>query len=123
MIPMKRIIFIRTGFIIIGGSVHSCKEALDIENTQSLSDLAVWNSETSADMYVTASYKTFSDVSQVAESRNIYYDSYSDLMKSTSWDQYTHGYNKSLLQESAFTTGSAGAFDVWADLYGNRIRR
>jgi hypothetical protein len=104
-------------------SLQGCKQALDIENTQNLSDLAVWSSQTAADMYVTAAYKTFTDVSQVANSRGQYFDSYSDLMKSTSWDQYNHGYNKALLQASSFVTGSAGPLDSWSNVYTERIRR
>lgn len=120
---MKRYFLALMAVIITGGSLLSCKDALDIDNTESLSDFAVWNSETSADMYVTAAYKTFSDISQVAESRTRYYDSYSDLTKSTSWDLYNHPYNKALLQASSFNTGSAGAFEEWEDIYSNRIRR
>jgi hypothetical protein len=104
-------------------ALQGCKEALDIENTQNLSDLAVWSSQNAADMYVTASYKTFTDVSQVANSRGQYFDSYSDLMKSTSWDQYNHGYNKALLQASSFVRGSAGPLDAWSEVYTERIRR
>lgn len=107
--------------VTFGLGVASCN-VLDLNDTTTLSDLAVWNTEKAADMYVTASYKTFTDVSQVANSRSQYYDSYSDLMKSTSWDQYGHAYNKSLLQINAFTSGSAGAFECWNDVYV-RIRR
>lgn len=110
-------------FVSLALAMHSCKDPLEIENTQNLSDLAVWNSENAADMYVTASYKTFTDVSQVANSRNVFYDSYSDIMKSTSWDMYNHAYNKALLQSSAFASGSAGAFEVWNSVYSDRIRR
>lgn len=107
--------------VVISLGVSSCN-VLDLNDTSSLSDLAVWNSEISADMYVTASYKTFTDISQVANSRSAFYDSYSDLTKSTSWDQYTHTYNKALLQASSFTSGGAGAFECWNDVYV-RIRR
>jgi len=111
-------------FLLVLGTInlHGCHEALEIEDTQNLSDLAVWSSEDAADLYVTASYKTFSDVSQVANSRHQYFDSYSDLMKSTSWDQYNHSYNKALLQSTSFVTGSAGAFESWSAVY-DRIRR
>lgn len=101
--------------------VASC-DVLDLNDTTVLSDLAVWNTESATEMYITAAYKTFTDVSQVANSRSVYYDSYSDLMKSTAWDLYSHQYNKALLQASAFTTGSAGAFECWSDVYA-RIRR
>jgi hypothetical protein len=101
----------------------SCNdEALDLYNTKEISDLAIWSTENAAEMYITASYKTITDVSQVANSRTQYFDSYSDIMKSTSWDLYNHAYNKALLQLSAFTTGNAGAFECWGDAYG-RIRR
>lgn len=110
-------------FAIIGLGLISCNDdALNLNDTTKISDLAVWNTQQSADMYITASYKTFSDVSQVANSRGAYYDSFSDLTKSTSWDQYSHPYNKALMQTSAFATGSAGAFECWNDVY-TRIRR
>lgn len=111
--------FIGTAMFCLG--LVSC-DVLDLNDTSVLSDIAVWNSEAAADMYITASYKTFTDVSQVYNSRKVFYDSYSDLMKSTSWDQYSHSYNKVLLQANSFSTGSAGAFECWEDVYG-RIRR
>ena len=118
---MKKIIIFLLSIAVIG--VSSCNdEALDLNNTREISDQAIWSTENAAEMYITAAYKTFTDVSQVANSRSQYYDSYSDLMKSTSWDQYNHAYNKALLQVSAFSTGSAGAFECWSDAYG-RIRR
>ncbi|GBU07345.1 hypothetical protein AwDysgo_06760 [Bacteroidales bacterium] len=103
-------------------SLWSCNDVLNLDNTEILSDLAIWSTEKSAELYITASYKTFTDVSQVANSREQFHDSYSDLMKSTSWDQYNHHYNKSLLQVSSFSTGSAGAHECWEDVY-TRIRR
>jgi len=108
--------------VALGLTMFSCTDVLDINNTREISDQAIWSTEEAAEMYVTASYKTFTDVSQVANSRNVFYDSYTDLTKSTSWDQYNHPYNKSLLQVSAFSTGSAGAFECWNDVY-TRIRR
>lgn len=109
---------------ILGFYLSSCVEdVLDIDDTKNLSDLAIWSTEGAAEMYITAVYKTFTDVSQVANSRHQFFDSYSDIMKSTSWDIYGHPYNKSLLQASAFTTGSAGAFECWSHVYNDRIRR
>lgn len=97
-------------------------EALDLNKTTAISNQAVWSTESAAEQYITASYKTFTDVSQVGSSRTDFYDSYSDLMKSTSWDQYNHQYNRVLLHESGFSTGSAGAFECWSSCY-TRIRR
>lgn len=116
-IAIKNLMFI----VAVYFGLSSCN-VLDINDTSTLSDQAIWSSETAADMYVTASYKTFTDVSQVGNSRDCFYDSYSDIMKSTSYDQYGHNYNKALLLESAFSTGSAGAFECWDAVY-DRIRR
>jgi hypothetical protein len=122
-VKMKKRILILFSVVTLMISIQSCKKALDIDDTKNLSDLAMWSTESAADMYITASYKTFTDASQVANSRGQFYDSYSDLMKSTAWDVYNHGYNKSLLQASAFSTGSAGAFESWSTIYAERIRR
>lgn len=119
---MKKTKFILLSVVAALLTFSSCEDVTDLDNTKEVSNLAVWSSQEAADMYITAAYKTFSDVSQVSESRHQYFDSYSDLMKSTSWDQYGHGYNKSLLQESAFSKGGAGALDCWAGVY-ERIRR
>jgi len=102
--------------------MSSCNDVLDLDNTEDMSDVAIWSTEKAAELYITAAYKTFTDDSQVANSRSKYYDSYSDIMKSTSWDQYNHHYNKALLQASSFRTGSAGAHECWSDVY-TRIRR
>lgn len=120
---MKNIMLRVCMLALMGMAMQACNDPLEIENTENLSDLAVWSTENAADMYVTAAYNTFKDVSQVASSREQYFDSYSDLMKSTSWDQYNHGYNKALLQTSAFVTGSAGSLENWSDVYTERIRR
>ncbi len=69
--------------VVLTVGIVSC-DVLDVNNTARLSDQAIWSTESAAENYITASYKVFSDVSQVAESRTQYYDSYSDLMKSTS---------------------------------------
>lgn len=117
----KRTLKTLIGAVALSLGMASC-DVLDLNDTTVLSDLAVWNTESAAEMYITAAYKTFTDVSQVANSRSVFYDSYSDLMKSTAWDQYNHQYNKALLQNNAFATGSAGAFECWSDVY-ERIRR
>jgi len=119
---MNKKIVLFLSIVALCFSTFSCTDVTDLNNTTEISDQAIWSTEEAAEMYITASYKTFTDVSQVSNSRNVFYDSYTDLTKSTSWDQYNHPYNKSLLQASAFTTGSAGAFECWSDAY-TRIRR
>lgn len=119
------IIFLFVIALSIGA--FSCEDVLDINDTTKLSDQAIWSSEKSADEYVTASYKTITDVSQVFNSRYQYFDSYSDIMKSTDWITYAP-YNRALLNSNEFSTGSAGPLDCWAnkgdgtDCY-TRIRR
>ena len=119
MMNKNVIIFISIVYLSI--SVVSCVDVLDINDTTKLSDVAVWSSEKSADEYVTASYKTITDVSQVFNSRMQYYDSYSDIMKSTDW-AIQAPYNRALLNVTEFATGSAGPLECWVDVYV-RIRR
>ena len=108
--------------LVFGLTTFSCVDVLDLNNTKQTPDTEVWRTETSADMLITSVYRTISDISQVENSRTQFYDSYSDLMKSTSWTSYNHNYNRVLLEASAFATGSAGAFECWSDVYV-RIRR
>ncbi len=119
---MKKVLHITIAALFVIAATSCNDLVLNLENSQSLDDEAIWSSETSADNYITASYKTFSDVSQVAESRTKYFDSFSDIMKSTSWDQYNHGYNSTLLSLNGFRTGSAGSLECWDEVY-TRIRR
>ena len=118
---MKKRIIIYLSAIALSLCTFSCIDVVDLNDTEKVSDLAVWSTELAAEMYITASYKTITDVSQVFNSRREYYDSYSDLMKSTDWDTYAP-YNRALLRANEFGTGSAGPLDCWTDAY-TRIRR
>lgn len=107
------------------GGMTSCNDVLDINDESTFSDMVVWSSPETADMYITASYKTFFDYANMAQeqdNRCKFYDSYSDLTKSSSWDQFNHPFNKALLQPSAFNETGAGAFECWSSSY-TRIRR
>ncbi|MDR1681290.1 MAG: RagB/SusD family nutrient uptake outer membrane protein [Prevotellaceae bacterium] len=118
---MKKIIVL-TGVFVLGLALLSCnKEVLELNNTREVSDQAIWSTEMAAEMYITASYKGFTDLSALVDSRSKYYDSYSDITKSTTWELYNHPYNKTLL-EGNIQTGGAGPFECWSDAYG-RIRR
>lgn len=100
-------------------SATSCNDVLDINDTKTFGDLAVWSSQNNADAYVTAAYKSFNDQSNVYN-RARYYDNYSDLMKSPYWWNYV--YNQALLDPSEFSRGNASLFGCWDDVYG-RIKR
>lgn len=99
----------------------SCTDVLDVNDTGKLSDQAIWSNTDAADAYITASYKIFTDDTQLKNLRTKFWDSFSDITKSPSWDQYGHPYNAFLLQGVTNGDGGAGALECWSDEY-NRIR-
>lgn len=100
-------------------ATSSCNDVLDINDTSTFGDLAVWSSQDNADAYVTAAYKSFNDQSIVAN-RDKFYDNYSDIMKSPYW--WIGTYNRALFEQSRFGKGNADLFDCWTAVYG-RIKR
>ena len=101
----------------------SCSDVIDLNPGDRFTPATVWSSTTTVDSYVLGLYSTFSSSCEFygTGSPNLT-DAYSDILKSGSWDQYNHSYNRSLFQESAFNSTSAGAFECWSTHYG-RIRR
>ena len=101
----------------------SCSDVIDLNPGDRFSPATVWSSTTTVDSYVLELYSIFSSSCEFygTGSPNLT-DAYSDILKSGSWDQYNHSYNRSLFQESAFNSTSAGAFECWSTHYG-RIRR
>lgn len=99
-----------TAFVVL---TTSCNDVLDLNDTKTFGDMAIWSSQSTADGYVTAAYKTFNDQSNVYQ-RERYYDNYSDLMKSPYW--WVYPYNRQLLEANDFYSGSAGLFSCWADV-------
>lgn len=124
----------RTKYLIISAAfvaLCSCS-VLDIDPTDRYSAATVWGSEESVDSYVYGFYGFLRESVEfnpsLSEYRNdcaCFTDAYSDIIKSSSWDQYGHSYNKALLEESTFTSSDAGPLDCWSGDYGcyNRIRR
>ena len=106
---------------MIGSIVTSCNDVLDVNRTDVVSDQAIWGSVESADAYITASYKIFTEDTQLKNCRNRFWDSYSDIIKSSSWDQYGHPYNTFLLQGVTSGEHGAGALECWETQY-SRIR-
>lgn len=102
--------------------MSSCNDILDVNNTTQISDEAVWNNEDAAEGYVMASYQTFGDHANLYNVATRFYDGYSDLMKSTSYDQYEHMYNKAYVLTNIFSKNNAGPFGVWSQAY-TRIKR
>ena len=101
----------------------SCSDVIDLNPGDRFSPATVWSSTTTVDSYVLGLYSIFSSSCEFygTGSPNLT-EAYSDILKSGSWDQYNHSYNRSLFQESAFNSTSAGAFECWSTHY-ERIRR
>lgn len=101
----------------------SCSDVIDLNPGDRFTPATVWSSTTTVDSYVLGLYSIFSSSCEFygTGSPNLT-DAYSDILKSGSWDQYNHSYNRSLFQESAFNSTSAGAFECWSTHY-ERIRR
>ncbi|MBD5214173.1 MAG: RagB/SusD family nutrient uptake outer membrane protein [Bacteroidales bacterium] len=106
---------------VLAAGMTSCDDVLDVNREDVASDTAIWSSVDIADMYITASYKIFTEDTQLKNCRNRFWDSYSDIMKSSSWDQYGHPYNSFLLQGISNGENGAGALECWSTQY-NRIR-
>ncbi len=100
----------------------SCNDELNLRSTTQFIPEDIWGNENAADGYVIASYQTFADHSNFNVDGNKFYDAFSDIAKSTSWDQYEHMYNKSWMLSNTFGKNSAGPFNCWETEYG-RIKR
>lgn len=99
----------------------SCNDVLNIDPSDRFSPASVWENEQALEHYVYGFYGLFKDNVEVYNAAN-FTDAYSDIMKSSSWDQYNHSYNYALLQSTYFNSDDAGPFSCWSGNY-NRIRR
>lgn len=119
----KTIFFMAAGAMLLGFT--ACDDVLDIDPTDRYSAQTVWSSQTSADQYLLGLY-TFITANSgncgTDDNMTAFDDAYSDLVKSSSWNQYGHPYNMTMLEENAFDSNSAGTFECWTDCY-TRIRR
>lgn len=119
---MKKII---SKILIIGGLVlalSSCDGFLDILPGNQYTKSQVWGSKGAIDNNV---YNFYAYLRYATEMNDpaLFTDAYSDLVKSSSWNQYNHQFNTSMLQENVFSkeTG-AGPFECWTTNY-IRIKR
>lgn len=122
---MKSIRYISTIALTAAAVVltTACNDVLDVESTNQLSDQAIWSTSENADGYVMASYQCFTDHANVfASSSNRFYDAYTDLIKSTSYDQYGHLYNKTWTETTRFSKNNGASFGIWGEAY-SRIKR
>lgn len=119
---MKKIAYIFASIAVTLGA-SSCNDELNIRSTTQFTPEDIWNDETAAEGYVIASYQTFADHSNNYNiDGNKFYDAFSDIAKSTSWDQYEHQYNKTWMLSTSFGKNNAGVFNCWDTEYG-RIKR
>ena len=112
-----------------GALLCSCEgfisDALDIDPSDRYSSEAVWSSASSADQYLLGLYNLIKEnTGNVGSDGNMtgFWDAYSDLVKSNSWAEYNHPFNRAFLQSSSFDGQSAGCFECWSSNY-ERIRR
>lgn len=125
---MKKILIYITAAIVALGNV-SCTDFLDIDPTDRFSSKTVWENEQALRQYVIGFYSILKESCEIGGASyskcNIFSDAYSDIMKSSSWDQYNHYFNMAMLQETYFTSDDAGPFACWSGDSGmyTRIRR
>ena len=125
---MKKILNILS-ILTAGALLCSCEgfisDALDIDPSDRYSAEAVWSSASSADQYLLGLYNLIKEnTGNLGSNSNMtgFWDAYSDLVKSNSWAEYNHPFNRAFLQASSFDGQSAGCFECWSSHY-ERIRR
>ena len=125
---MKKILHILS-ILAAGALLCSCEgfisDALDIDPSDRYSAEAVWSSASSADQYLLGLYNLIKEnTGNLGSDSNMtgFWDAYSDLVKSNSWAEYNHTFNRAFLQASSFDGQSAGCFECWSSNY-ERIRR
>ena len=117
---MKRFLKHITLAFCLPALLVSC-DFLDIDPSDRYSPSVVWNSEGSVDTYVLGFYGFIKESDEINDMKH-FNDAYSDIIKSSSWNQYNHFYNYALLQESTFTDAGAGPLDCWNACY-NEIKQ
>ena len=79
----------------------ACSDVIDLTPSDRFSPATVWSTETTADSYLIGLYSIFGSNTEFytgSYTSPKLTDAFSDILKSTSWDQYNHPYNKALLQ-------------------------
>ena len=121
---MKKYLFILFAAAILASCNDWIDDALDIDPSDRYSVSTVWSSANSADQYLLGLYSIIKENNGTVggdSNQSLYWDAYSDIIKSNSWNQYNHPYNTAFLQ-GTFPNTYAGVFECWSDSY-TRIRR
>ena len=113
---MKKIIFILGLAAVVLGT--SCSDVLDLNPADRFSPATVWSTTTTADKYVIGLYSIFGANTEMrggdAYASPRLSDAYSDILKSTSWNQcfYFFPINRCLHPVKAISCGIAFAFII-----------
>ena len=100
---MKRLVKYIVLTLGLAITFNSC-DVLDLMPTDKYSEEIVWGSESAIDSYVVGFYAFIKEATEIAHSNMTNFtDAYTDIMKSSSWDQHNHTYNRVLLQETMFS--------------------
>ena len=114
---MKRLALYISSVLCLSAAFASC-DVLDLQPTDRYSEEVVWGSKDAVDSYVVGFYAFMKDATEIAHSNMTNFtDAYTDIMKSSSWDQHNHTYNRVLLQEAMISEMNAGSFECWDDCY------
>jgi hypothetical protein len=117
MADMKRLLKYIALIPCLSMAFNAC-DVLDKLPTDKYSEDVVWGSENAVDSYVVGFYAFLKDATEIAHSNMTNFtDAYTDIFKSSSWDQHNHTYNRVLLQETMFSETNAGSFECWNDCY------
>ncbi len=82
----------------------------------------IWGSKDALDYNVYNFYAYLKYATEIYDA-GTFSDAYSDLVKSSSWNQYSHSFNRTLLESGMFSKEvGAGPFECWSTNY-TRIKR
>ncbi len=119
---MKKIVKHIVVLLGLGMVISSCEGFLDKTPEDKFIDSVVWGSQKSLEYNVYNFYAYLKYATEISDPAN-FTDAYSDLVKSSSWNQYNHSFNQVLLQAAMFSKESgAGPFECWTTNY-TRIKR
>lgn len=125
---MKKLLLYLTATLLSSTVGLSCSDVLDIDPTDRYSHASIWANPDAVDKYVIGFYAFLKESTEIHDqTMSQFTDAYSDIIKSSSWNQYNHAFNRALLEESFYNSDDAGSLACWEKSDGsgcyNRIRR
>lgn len=119
---MKRILLNIITFAALSMVASGCQGFLDKTPEDKFTKNVIWGSQDALEYNVYNFYAYLKYATEINDPGS-FSDAYSDLVKSSSWNQYNHSFNRALLESGVFAkeTG-AGPFECWSTNY-TRIMR